>query len=165
MHFKFFKSTPELLLSSNSQETFTLLSLNLRQWDVITDKAEGRILSKRWQVSPSPEACRPCGQNHTCRYEREGGEKDEKASKPECPADHRPRERGFQVWWEQDFFPPGNLDFAFALPSVTWSSVSPGALWGHLCQNPCKNCLFPTFSKDCTIRIPRAGSQSLHFNL
>lgn len=55
MHFKFFKSTPELLLSSNSQETFTLLSLNLRQWDVITDKAEGRILSKRWQVTVRPQ--------------------------------------------------------------------------------------------------------------
>ena len=63
--------------------------------------------------SLSPEACRPCGQNHICRYEREDGGKDEKASKPECPADHRPRERGFQIWWEQDFFPPGNLNFGF----------------------------------------------------
>ena len=29
--------------------------MNLRHWDVITDKAEGRILSKRWQVTVCPQ--------------------------------------------------------------------------------------------------------------
>ena len=99
MHFKFFQSTPKLLrLSSNSQETFTLLSLNLRHWDVITDKAEGRILSKRWQVTVCPQ--RPAdyvGKTIFVGMKGRMEKKMKKSSKSECPADTDHRERGFQV--------------------------------------------------------------------
>ena len=96
MHFKFFKSTPKLLkLSANSQETFTLLSLNLRHWDVITDKAEGRILSKRWQVTVCPQ--RPAdrvGKTIFVGMKGRMEKKMKKSSKSECPADHRPQRKG-----------------------------------------------------------------------
>lgn len=99
MHFKFFKSTPKLLkLSANSQETFTLLSLNLRHWDVITDKAEGRILSKRWQVTVCPQ--RPADRVGKTIFVGMKGRMEKKMKSPAnqnvlLTTDHR--ERGFQV--------------------------------------------------------------------
>lgn len=72
-----------------------MLSLHARSWDVITDRAEGRILSKKRQATVSPQ--RPTdhvGKTMLVGLKGRMEKKMTKSSKSECPADHQTTEKG-----------------------------------------------------------------------